>query len=101
MALYSLDLPERSTVLFPAYGFTAGADAAKFLGLNIELVDVKPDTLCMDPDKVKISGDCRAVIFVNHNGYVGPDVSRVKEICEQHCVPMIEDSACALGIESA
>ena len=65
LAIESLEIPKGSTILFPAYTFLAGANAARFLGYNIELVDIKENTLCMDPDKIKFNNNVKAVIFVN------------------------------------
>jgi perosamine synthetase len=91
MALSALHLPRNSTILFPAYTFLAGANAARFLGYKVKLVDIRPETLCMDPNLVS---DANAVIFVNHNGYVGEDVQKIRDLCKL----MIEDSSQCLGI---
>jgi perosamine synthetase len=105
IALKALDLPEHSTVLFPAYAFPAGANAARFLGLRVRLVDIHPDTLCLDPQLVeqmlRREPNVGAVLFVNHNGYVGRDVRRVEELCRAARVPLIEDAAVAFGIPEA
>lgn len=93
MALSALDLPPESTVLFPSYTFLAGANAAKFLGHKVKLVDIKPETLCMNPNLVS---EADVVIFVNHNGYVGQDVQRIRDLYEG--TPMIEDSSQCLGM---
>lgn len=93
MALSALDLPPRSTILFPSYTFLAGANAARFLGHRVKLVDINPETLCMNPDLFQKSD---AVIFVNHNGYVGEDVQIIKNLCKN--TPMIEDSSQCLGM---
>ena len=99
MALKALDIKKK--VLFPAYTFIAGANAAKFLNLEVELVDIKEDTLCMNPDIVQEKlngGDIGCVIFVNHNGYNGSDIQKIQELCKNFDVPMIEDSAQCIGI---
>ena len=101
MALESLNLPKGSTILFPDYTFLAGANAAKFMGYNVQLVDIKEDTLCMNPDEVYIKENVSAVMFVNHNGYVGEDVKKIREICNKTNIPMIEDSSQGLCIENA
>ena len=51
--------------------------------------------------KLKIKKNTGAVIFVNHNGYVGPDVKRVRMMCDAKGIPMIEDSSQAIGIPNA
>lgn len=101
MAIGSLSLKKGSTILFPAYTFLAGANAARYLGHKVRLVDIKRDTLSMDPDKIRITRDVGAVMFVNHNGHTGPDVRAVKRLCEHHGIPMIEDSSQGLGIHGA
>ena len=97
-------------VFFPAYTFLAGANAMRFFNGRISFVDIKQDTLSMDPDqlkqvydKVAIQGNIHwnACIFVNHNAYVGPDVQEIKDFCEAHGMIMIEDSAQALGMPNA
>lgn len=98
IALAALELPPKSTVLFPAYTFLAGANAVRFLGHTIKLIDVREDTTCMDPDQV----DGRTpVLFVNQNGYVGKDVAEVLNKCRIHNQFLIEDSSQALGIPGA
>ena len=91
LALGSLDLPKASRVLFPAYTFLAGANAAMYLGHKVKLIDVKTDTAFMDPAKLRTPSSC--VMFVNHNAYVGPDAAATRELCNELSVPMIEDSS--------
>lgn len=93
MAIKSLNLKPGSTILFPAYGFVAGANASRFLGYNVRLVDINEKTLCMDPNKIKITKDVSCVIFVNHNAYMGEDTYKVKRSCDKHGIPMIQDTA--------
>ena len=100
IALSALKLKPSATVLFPAYTFVAGANAARFLNFSVKLVDVKRTTMSMDPAQVDLDGvDC--VMFVNHNGYVGEDVLAIKRMCAQVGIPMIEDSSQGLGIPGA
>jgi perosamine synthetase len=101
MAIKALELPEGSTILFPNYTFLAGANAARFCGLNVQLVDIKEETLCMDPEKVVVDEKVSAIMFVNHNGYVGGDVAKIRDICDENGIAMIEDSSQALGIGDA
>jgi len=98
MALHAMYLSPGSTILFPAYTFIAGANAARLMGFKVKLVDIKQDTLCMDPGQVVITPDVSCVIFVNHNGYRGADVKKIKDICQNASVLMIEDSSQALGM---
>lgn len=105
MALYlglcSLDIPKNKTILFPSYTFLAGANVIKHLGYDIKFVDIDPDTLCMNPDKVILDDSVGAVMFVDHNGYVGYDRTKIKQLCDNKNIPFIEDSAQGLGISYA
>ena len=92
------ETPFRPRIAFPSYTFLAGANAAKFLNYNVELADIKRSTMSMDPDLFRPAD---AMIYVNHNAYVGEDVLKIKRLCEQHKMPMIEDSSQALGMPNA
>lgn len=101
LALAALEVPEGARVLFPAYTFIAGANAARVLGFEVVLVDVDPQTLCMDPNDLEDKiwfGD--VVIFVNHNGFNSSDVHEdIKEICEDRHAYLIQDTAQCIGME--
>jgi len=101
MAIESLDLPKGSTILFPAYTFLAGANAARFLGYKIKLIDINPYTLCLDPDKLKWNKNIGCVIFVSHNGYSGSGIQLTRQFCYDNNIPMIEDSCQSIGIRWA
>jgi len=100
LAISSLELLANSTIIFPSYTFLAGANAASYLGHKVKLCDISRKTMSLDPDHLDLE-NTSAVIFVNHNGYVGADVKRVKDACNEWGVPMIEDSSQALGIANA
>jgi len=102
IAIKSLDLPKNSTIAFPAYTFLAGANAAKFLRYKVKLIDIKENTLSMNPDSLaKIINKIDAVIFVNHNGYGNTDLYKIHQLCFKNNIPLIEDSSQALGIPEA
>lgn len=104
LALNALGLSKNSNILFPAYTFLAGANACCLLGYRVQLVDIKLETLCMDPVLIEqaIKQDCiDCVMFINHNAYVGEDVQIIKGLCDQCGIPMFEDACQALGIPNA
>jgi len=101
MAIEALKLPKGSTIIFPAYTFLAGANAARFMGYKVQLVDINPHTLCIDVDKLKFNKNISCVIFVNHNAYRGNDIYAVKQFCYINNIPMIEDSCQSIGIPFA
>lgn len=104
LALKSLGLPANSNILFPAYTFLSGANACRFLGHRVQLIDISPTTLCMCPALVRRAieqDDIDCVIFVNHNAYIGEDVQIIRKMCDQRSIPMLEDSSQALGMPNA
>lgn len=104
LALKALGLGGNSNILFPAYTFLAGANACRLLGHRVQLIDIKLETLCMDPTLVERAieqGYIDYVMFVNHNAYVGEDVQIIKELCNRRGIPMFEDSCQAIGMPNA
>jgi perosamine synthetase len=103
LALMVVAPPSRpKKILFPAYTFLAGANAARLVGFDVELVDIEPETLCMSArllrETLERTGPVAAVMFVGHNAYVGPRRRAIKEICDRFGVPLIEDSAQCFGV---
>jgi perosamine synthetase len=103
LALMAVAHPSRpKKILFPAYTFLAGANAARFAGFDVELIDVEPETLCMSAaqlrETLERTGPVTAVMFVDHNAYVGPRRREIQETCVRYGVPLIEDSAQCFGL---
>jgi len=99
IAINALKIKADDEVIVSDYSFIAAVNVLRFLNIKPVLVDIKQDTMCIDPELIrdKITTKTKAVIFINHNGYVGRDIYRVKDICEQNNLFLIEDAACALG----
>ena len=101
LAISALKIPKNKKIIFPAYTFLAGANVAKHLGYKLEFLDVSRQTMCIDPwvleKRLKQkSDDIGVVIFVDHNG-LSLDAPEIKNICKEYNIPMIEDSAQAIG----
>lgn len=104
LAYLALDLPAGSVICCPDYGLPASHNAARLLGYSVQLVDVDVRTGCMninELEKLLNKGVYGAVVFVDHNGYTGEDLRRVRVLCTAQKIPLIEDSAVALGCERA
>lgn len=83
----------------PSFTFPATAEAAAQLGYEVRFVDIDPDTLTIDRtdlDRVMADTDVAVVIgvdtFGNPLAYDG-----VLDVCRRHGVPLVADSAAALG----
>jgi dTDP-4-amino-4,6-dideoxygalactose transaminase len=99
LGMIALGLKENDEIIIPSYSYPSALTISKYLKLNIKFCDIKYDTLCMDPDKLKmiISKDTKAVIFIEHLGYCDEDLIKVKNICDEYNTYLIEDSAQSLG----
>ncbi|SMC00460.1 DegT/DnrJ/EryC1/StrS aminotransferase [Hymenobacter roseosalivarius DSM 11622] len=98
LALMSLNLPPQAEVIVPAFTYVATAEAAALLGLCPVFVDVLPTTFGLDPVAVEaaITPRTGAILAVHLFGQCA-DLEALKQISTQHAIPLIEDSAQAIG----
>jgi dTDP-4-amino-4,6-dideoxygalactose transaminase len=87
-------------VIVPAYTFQATAAAPMAAGAIPVIVDITPDTYCIDPLAVEaaITAKTRAVIVV-HLASQMADMDAIMEIANRHNLVVIEDSAHAHGAQ--
>lgn len=94
MALEALGIGAYDEVIVP--GLTWQATAAACLDVNAVpvLVDVEPDTWCIDVAQIEaaITPRTRAVIVVHLYGCM-PDMTSVQRLCKKHNLFLIEDCA--------
>ena len=85
-------------VIIPAYTFQATAAAPMAAGVIPVIVDVDPDTYCIDPKAVEaaITDKTRGIITV-HLGAQMADMDTLLEIADKHGLIVIEDCAHAHG----
>lgn len=100
LAISALEIPKSKKIVFPAYTFLAGANVAKHLGYQIEFLDVDKTTMAIHPwtlqARLQKKNDIGAVIFVDHNAF-SDDLIKIKKLCNEYSIPLIEDSAQAFG----
>lgn len=94
-----LGLNSNHNIIIPDWSYPAFYRNAKFMNLGIRYADIKKDTLSMDPDEVEslIDENTKAIGFINHLGYLGKDIERIREMCDKYNLYFIEDSAHGLG----
>ncbi|MEX2016175.1 MAG: DegT/DnrJ/EryC1/StrS family aminotransferase [Candidatus Hydrogenedentales bacterium] len=94
VALEALDIGAYDEVIVP--GLTWQATAAACVDVNAVpvLVDVEPDTWCLDIDAVDaaITKKTRAVIVVHLYGCM-TDMDKLRSLCKKHDLYLIEDCA--------
>jgi dTDP-4-amino-4,6-dideoxygalactose transaminase len=87
-------------VIVPAYTFQATAYAPMVVGALPVIVDIDPNTYCMDPNRIRdaITEKTRAIIVV-HIAAQMADMDAIMEIAKEHDLIVIEDSAHAHGAQ--
>jgi dTDP-4-amino-4,6-dideoxygalactose transaminase len=99
-ALQASGVQPGDEVIMPPYTFIATASAALMFGAIPVFVDVEPDTLLLDPEKVEaaITPKTKAIIAV-HIGGAPANMTRLMEIAKKHNLRILEDSAQAVGAQ--
>lgn len=94
VALETLDIGYGDEVIVPGITWQATASAVCDVNAVPVLVDVDPETLCIDPQKVEeaITANTRAIIPV-HLYHRMADLDRLLPIVKKHNLFMIEDCA--------
>lgn len=94
LALMILDLPPRSEVIIPSYGFVSLANAVAMFGHTCVFVDCEIDTLNISAKAIEaaITSKTKAVITINYGG-VPCDYIRISEICKKNNLWLVEDNA--------
>lgn len=101
-ALYTclkvLNIGVGDEVIVSDFSFPASANVIEEVGATPIFADVSLETFNMIPRELetKITKATKAVIFVDAFGNMS-NLDKIKEICRQHSIPLIEDAACAIG----
>jgi len=98
LALVALGVGPGDEVVTSTYTFAACVNVIEHVGATPVLVDVEPDTLCMDPAGVEaaLTPRTRALLTVDYGGHPC-DYDRLLPMAERAGVPVVEDAAHALG----
>lgn len=94
VALVALGIGPGDEVIVPTLTFAATANVVEHVGATPVLVDVEPDTLCIDPTRVSeaITPRTRAIIPVHYAGHPA-DLDPLFALAEKHSLDIIEDAA--------
>jgi len=98
LAVKSLELPEGSEVIVPAFSFVATAFAPIYCGLKPVFAEIKPDTFNISPEDIerKITDKTSAIIPVHYAGQPA-DLNAISSIAKKNGLAVIEDAAHAVG----
>ena len=98
LGLLALGVQPGDEVITVAFTFAATVESILYCGARPVLVDIDPDTLVMDVSKAEaaITGQTKAIVPVHLYG--NPvDLKSLKEMADQHGVPILEDACQAHG----
>ena len=100
IAMMALGLKPGDEVITASFTYVATVEVIELLQLTPVLVEVDPNTFCVDPDAIKkaITPNTRAIVPVHLYGQCC-DMEAIMKIAKEHSLFVIEDTAQAIGAE--
>jgi len=100
VTMAALGINHGDEVIVPNFTFVATASAVLFANALPVLVDVDPETHCIDPAlaEAAITPRTKAIIAVHMGGHPA-DLDRLQELCKRNGIYLVEDSAHAHASE--
>ena len=100
LAALACDVKAGDDVIVPNYTMIATANSVFLLGARPVFVDVEPETLCLDIDRMKaaLTPKTRAIMLVTANGrYPNAGIDAFVDLADKYGLALIEDAAQSLG----
>jgi L-glutamine:2-deoxy-scyllo-inosose/3-amino-2,3-dideoxy-scyllo-inosose aminotransferase len=93
-ALQAVGVEPGHEVIVPALTWVATVQAAIDIGADVVLVDIDPETFCIDPESVRrsITPRTKAILPVHLYGCMC-DMDAIMEIAREHDLKVVEDAA--------
>lgn len=100
MALLLCDLKPDDEVILPSYTFSSTATAAVLAGARLVFVDIRPDTMNIDENKIEEAiTEKTKVIIVMHYAGVACEMDTIMDIAKRYDLMVVEDAAQAVMSE--
>ncbi|MBW3244187.1 dTDP-4-amino-4,6-dideoxygalactose transaminase [Epibacterium sp. DP7N7-1] len=98
MAAILCDLGPGDEVIMPSFTFVSTANAVVLRGATPVFVDIEPQSLNIDPNRVAaaVTPRTKAIFAVHYAGFVA-DMDPLSAIAKDHNLFLVEDAAQALG----
>jgi dTDP-4-amino-4,6-dideoxygalactose transaminase len=98
IAMMALNLNPGDEIIVPVFTYIATAQVIGLLGLKPIMVDVEPDTFCIDVTKIEkvISLNTKAIVPVHLFGQCA-NMDEIMDLAKKHRLFVIEDTAQAIG----
>lgn len=94
MAMLLCDLQPGDEVILPSYTFSSTATSAVLAGAKLVFVDVRPDTMNIDENKIEEAiTDRTKVIIAMHYAGVACEMDVIMDIAQRHNLIVVEDAA--------
>jgi dTDP-4-amino-4,6-dideoxygalactose transaminase len=100
VTMAALDIGQGDEVIVPNFTFVATASAVLFANALPVLVEVDPESYCLDPAlaEAAITPRTKAIIAVHMGGHPA-DLDHLRELAKRRGIHLVEDSAHAHGSE--
>lgn len=94
MAALMCDFKPGDEVILPSYTFSSTATAFVLAGATLVFVDIRPDTMNIDENKIEaaITEKTKAIVPVHYAG-VACEMDKIMEIAKKYKLMVIEDAA--------
>ncbi|MDT9587117.1 MAG: dTDP-4-amino-4,6-dideoxygalactose transaminase [Candidatus Arsenophonus melophagi] len=94
MAAILLDIKPGDEVIMPSFNFVSSANAFALRGAKITFIDIRPDNMNMDENKIEaaITAKTRVIVPVHYAG-VACEMDTIMALAEKHCLYVVEDAA--------
>lgn len=94
MAALLVDVKPGDEIIMPSYTFVSTANAFVLRGAKIVFVDIRPDTMNIDENKVEaaITDKTKAIVPVHYAG-VACEMEKIMSLAERYDIFVIEDAA--------
>lgn len=100
LVMAALGIGPGDEVIVPTFTMIACANAVRYTGATVQLVDAEPDFLNIDPERIEeaINPATKAILVVHIYGHPAR-MDAINRIAEKHNLLVIEDAAEAHGAE--
>lgn len=100
LALLAAGVKPGDDVVTVSHSFVATANSVVAVGARPVFVDVRRETLGMDPSAIEqaLTPRTRAILCVHQIG-IPCDLEGILAVASRHRLPVVEDAACAIGSE--
>ena len=94
MAAVLCEIKPGDEVILPSFTFSSTATAFVLAGAKLVFVDIRPDTMNIDENKIEraITERTRVIVPVHYAG-VSCEMDKIMEIAKKHGLKVVEDAA--------